>query len=50
MLREIVTSPIERKQLHEELDFMVQYFLEKGVTTCTVLFGFAWGNDYYPRQ
>jgi hypothetical protein len=48
MLREIVTSPIERKQLHEELDFMVQYFLEKGVTTCTVLFGFAWGNDYYP--
>lgn len=48
MLREIVTYPLERKQLQEELDFMVQYFLEKGVPTCTVLFGFAWGNDYYP--
>lgn len=48
MLREIVTYPLERKQLQEELDFMVQYFRKKGVTTCTVLFGCAWGNEYYP--
>lgn len=47
MEREILTHPLERKQLQEELVFMVQYFLVKEVSTCKVLFGFAWGNEYY---
>jgi hypothetical protein len=48
MERKILTYPMERRQLQEELDFMVQYLTGKGVKTCEVLFGYAWGVDYYP--
>lgn len=48
MNREILTYPISQEQINEELSFMVEYFSKKGVDKCEVLFGFAWGNDYYP--
>ena len=34
----------------DELAFVVQYFVKKGVEKCGVLFGSAWGNDYYPTN
>lgn len=48
MEREILTYPISRMQLNDELVFMVEYFSNKGVEKCSVLFGFAWGVEYYP--
>ena len=29
---------------------MVKYFSDKGIETCKVLFGFAWGMEYYPEK
>jgi hypothetical protein len=34
--------------LQKELDYIVSYFTEKGIITCHILFGFAWGMNYYP--
>lgn len=48
MEREILTYPMSAEQLNDELSFMVEYFSNKGIETCSVLFGFAWGNDYHP--
>jgi hypothetical protein len=48
MEREILTYPISRTQLNDELAFMVEYFSNKGVEKCSVPFGFAWGVEYYP--
>ncbi len=48
MEREILTYPISTEQMNDELTFMVEYFSNKGIDKCSVLFGFAWGNDYYP--
>ncbi|MGZ5011395.1 MAG: hypothetical protein ACXV74_10590 [Methylobacter sp.] len=47
MTRQIITSVLDGKRLKDELEFMIQYFHEKGVDYCSVLFGFAWGNEYY---
>ena|SRR5688572_30839864 len=48
--REILTHPLSKQQIHEELRHFVEFFSAKGVTTCRVLFGFAWGNEYYPSN
>lgn len=48
MEKEILTYPITREQMNNELLHVVEYFTEKGVKNCSVLFGSAWGNDYYP--
>ena len=47
MEREILTYPITADELNDELAFVAQYFSKKGVENCSVLFGFAWGNEYY---
>lgn len=48
MEREILTYPISTEQMNDELEFITEYFSNKGIETCSVLFGFAWGNEYYP--
>lgn len=48
MARQILTCTLDRERLKAELAEVVQYFGEKGVGSCRVLFGFAWGNEYYP--
>ena len=48
MRREIVTQPISTEQIHQELVFLVEYFKLLGHTQCEVVFGSAWGIDYYP--
>jgi hypothetical protein len=50
MQREILTYPILKAQVHDELAYFVEYFSDKGDQTCEVLFGFAWGNEYYPAN
>ena len=45
--QEVFTYPLTREQLMEELSHFVEYWCGQGVRTCSVLFGFAWGNDYY---
>lgn len=48
MEREILTYPISTEQMNDELSFMVEYYSNRGIDKCNVLFGSAWGNDYYP--
>lgn len=50
MEREILTYPIEKDQVHDELVFFVEYFSGKGFEDCEILFGFAWGIEYYPGK
>ncbi len=50
MEREILTYPITCKQLNDELSFVIEYFSKKGIEKCNILFGFAWGNEYYPGK
>ena len=50
MTRQVLTSTLDRSRLETELAEVVRYFGEKGVESCRVLFGFAWGNEYYPGQ
>ncbi|WP_237468181.1 hypothetical protein [Vibrio stylophorae] len=30
-----------------ELQFVVEHYLSQGVTACEIMFGYAWGMDYY---
>ncbi|MFH1766686.1 MAG: hypothetical protein ABH826_01175, partial [Patescibacteria group bacterium] len=48
MYREILTYPISAVQIRGELAFFVQHFQSLKYEFCDVLFGAAWGNDYYP--
>lgn len=48
MNREILTHPLSKEQLRNEFRHFAKFFSAKGVSTCQVLFGFAWGNEYYP--
>jgi hypothetical protein len=48
MTRQILTCTLDRHRLETELAEVVRYFGEKGIESCRVLFGFAWGNEYYP--
>jgi hypothetical protein len=50
MKREVLTYPLSKQQLREELRHFVEFFSDKGNATCCVLFGSAWGNDYYPSN
>ena len=48
MERQILTYPLDRDQMQRELDFLVEHFQQEGIESCKVLFGFAWGMEYYP--
>lgn len=48
MLRETVTHPRAKRELHNELDDLVHFLLEKGIGNFTILFGFVWGNECHP--
>ena len=48
MKREIVTRILDENQVREELRYLTEYFSKNGDESCDVLFGFAWGIDYYP--
>ena len=48
--REILTYPLNKEQFWDELRHFVAYFRKKGASECEVLFGFAWGNEYYPSN
>lgn len=48
MKREILTYPLSKDQFWEEFRHFVAYFRDSGVSECSVLFGFAWGIEYYP--
>ena len=50
MARQVLTSTLDRGRLETELAEVVRYFGEKGIESCRVLFGFAWGNEYYPGR
>ena len=50
MKREILTHPIDAELVLAELEYFVEYFHNQGVSDCHVLFGFAWGMDYYPTS
>ncbi len=47
MRREILTYPLERIQMKEELLFFADYMRGCGYADCDVLFGYAWGIEYY---
>ncbi len=48
MKREVVTAILEENQIRDELQYLIDYFSKNGNEFCDVLFGYAWGNDYYP--
>ena len=48
--REVLTYPLNKQQIHDELSHFVEYFSSKGLGSCSVLFGSGWGNDYYPGK
>lgn len=47
---EIVTYPLENQDFRSELAFFVTHFQSIGHETCDVMFGWAWGIDYYPND
>ena len=48
MKREVVTRVLEEDQVRGELRYLIDHFTENGEESCEVLFGWPWGNDYYP--
>lgn len=50
MKREILTYSISEDQIHEELKFFEEYFIQLGYLNCEILFGAFWGNEYYQNQ
>ena len=50
MSSEIVTGQIGEPLLRAELEFVLRYLAESQHENCDVLFGYAWGNDYYPTS
>lgn len=50
MQTQIVTRFIGLSAMRAELAFLVQHLQQVGYEYCEVLFGFAWGNDYYPTS
>lgn len=48
MKREVVTKILQEREVREELKYLIEYYAAEGEESCKVLFGFAWGNDYYP--
>ena len=47
MKKEILTYPLSKEQIDKELAFFAQYFIESGHKEFEILFGYAWGNEYY---
>ena len=47
MSGELITCPLSAPQLAEELTWLVEIFSRRGIESCDVLFGYAWGNEYY---
>lgn len=43
----IVTSELDPDLLRAELSYVANYFAARAHVMCSVLFGFAWGNEYY---
>jgi len=43
----IITSEVDSSKLRAELAYLVTYFQSHAQASCRVLFGFAWGNEYY---
>ena len=50
MQREVLTDRLSNQQLRNELRFLVEFYTAKGIISCGVLFGSAWGNRYYPTK
>lgn len=48
MKRELLTCIMHDEQMRREFAFVVDHMNRIGQTTCGILFGYAWGNDYYP--
>ena len=48
--REILTYPLSTAQFWEEFRYFVDYFDQRNFNSCGVLFGFAWGIEYYPDK
>jgi hypothetical protein len=46
--RELFTYPLEDIALRAELAFTLEHLRECGFAECKVLFGYAWGMEYYP--
>lgn len=46
--RQLLTRPLSEDQLRAERTFVVQHLWRHVFENCEVLFGYAWGNDYYP--
>lgn len=47
MKREILTHPIPKPAIWEELNFLLQRLQELGHDDCLVRFGYGWADDYY---
>jgi hypothetical protein len=45
--RNILTRELDRNELWHELEFIGEALAANGHTHCQVLFGAAWGNEYY---
>jgi len=43
----IITSELDPAALRAELSYVAEYFAARAQVSCKVLFGFAWGNEYY---
>ena len=48
MEREIRTHPLTAEQVRGELRYFVEYFRGIGKEDWEILFGYAWGTEYYP--
>lgn len=47
MERELLTYPLANAELRAELVFTLEHLRECGFSECKVLFGYAWGMEYY---
>jgi len=45
--RELLTYPLSDAKLRAELAFTLTHLRESGFADCKVLFGYAWGLEYY---
>jgi hypothetical protein len=43
----IITKTLDVTRLREELSYLAHFFQIQGSVACKVVFGFAWGNEYY---
>ncbi|HLA60801.1 MAG TPA: hypothetical protein VK626_01025 [Nitrospiraceae bacterium] len=50
MAQEILAYPTKPEAIKEELRYLANYLGAHNHKTCEVLFGFAWGIEYYPDK